>query len=175
MRAGTKDAKKMTKSPEDQENYLSRLALIIKDYNIPPELVFFWDEYAQHLVPTSKSTFAKRGSKDVIIHGLADKRQVTGTLCHNGNLEFIGGQLIFQVLNLFFLPPSLSTYANFLKGTTNACHPRTTQPDNWIYCHSDNHWQQKETMKEFAEKVLFKARLEAIENLNLAEDQMAVR
>lgn len=75
----------------------------------------------------------------------------------------------------FFPPPSLFTETNFLKGTTNASHPRTPQPDNWIYCHSDNHWQQKETMREFAEKVLFRARLEAIEKLNLAEDQMAVR
>lgn len=98
-RVGTKDAKKMEKNPADQENYLYRIALMIKDHNIPPELVYFWDEYGQELVPASKCTFAKKGSKDVIIHGLDDKRQITGTLCHNAKLEFVGGQLIFQVRN----------------------------------------------------------------------------
>ena len=96
-RTGTKDAKKMDKDPEVAENYLHRIALMIKDYNIPRELVFFWDEYGQQLVPCSKSTYAKIGSKDVIIHGLDDKRQITGTLCHDANLNFVGGQLIFNV------------------------------------------------------------------------------
>lgn len=103
-RVGTKDAKKISKDPEDKENYLSRMALIIKDHKIPPELVFYWDEYGQELVPSSKNTFAKRGSKDVIIQGLEDKRQITGTLCHNGNHEFIGAQLIFKVFMRMFLP-----------------------------------------------------------------------
>lgn len=96
-RVGTKDAKKLTKDEGERDKFLARIALLIKDHNIPPELVFFWDEYGQELVPTSKNTFAKRGSKDVVIHGLEDKRQITGTLCHNGNHELIGVQLIFKV------------------------------------------------------------------------------
>jgi hypothetical protein len=97
-RVATKDAKKANKDPSIAENFLARISLIIKDNNIPLELVFFWDEYGQELVPASKCTFAKQGSKDVIIHGLDDKRQITGTLCHNGNLDFLSGQLIFQVI-----------------------------------------------------------------------------
>ena len=80
-----------------KENFLYRIALKVKDHKIPRALVFFYDEYGQNLVPSSKSTFAKQGSKDVIIHGLDDKRQITGTLCHNGDLEFQGVQLIFMV------------------------------------------------------------------------------
>ncbi|HYN44847.1 MAG TPA: hypothetical protein VER35_02510 [Candidatus Limnocylindrales bacterium] len=99
-RCGTKDAKKLTKDPLDKENYLYRSALLIKDHNIPPDLFYCWDEYGQELVPTSKTTFSKKGSKDVIIHGLEDKRLITGTLCHNGKLEFVGGQLIFKVHNM---------------------------------------------------------------------------
>lgn len=38
-RAATKDAKKISKNPEDTANYLARIALAIKDYKIPPELV----------------------------------------------------------------------------------------------------------------------------------------
>ncbi|HYN45034.1 MAG TPA: hypothetical protein VER35_03460 [Candidatus Limnocylindrales bacterium] len=102
-RVGTKDAKKISKDPEEAEDYLCRIALMIKDHKIPPELVYFWDEYGQQLVPTSNSTFAKSGSKDVIIHGLEDKRQITGTLCHNGKLEFVGGQLIFKVIMSFLM------------------------------------------------------------------------
>lgn len=96
-RSGTKDAKKMTRDPFVKEMFLCRIALKIKDFSIPPELIYFWDEYGQELVPSSKSTFHKKGSKDVIIHGLDDKRQITGTLCHNGKCEFVGGQLIFKV------------------------------------------------------------------------------
>lgn len=81
-----------------KDNFLCRLALKVKDHNVPRDLVLFYDEYAQELVPSSKSTYAKRGSKDVIIHGLEDKRQITGTLCHDGNLVFVGGQLIFKVM-----------------------------------------------------------------------------
>lgn len=81
-----------------KEFFLFRIALKVKDHNVPRELVLFYDEYAQELVPSSKSTYAKKGSKDVIIHGLEDKRQITGTLCHDGNLEFVGGQFIFKVM-----------------------------------------------------------------------------
>ncbi len=96
-RVGTKDAKKMVKDQGDTDKFFARIALFIKDHKIPPELVFFWDEYGQELVPTSKNTFAKKGSRDVIIHGLDDKRQITGTLCHNGAHELIGVQLICKV------------------------------------------------------------------------------
>ncbi len=78
--------------------FLYRLALLIKDHNVPKDLVYFWDEYGQELVPSSKFTFAKKGSNDVPILGLDDKRQITGTLCHNAELDFVGGQLIWKVI-----------------------------------------------------------------------------
>ena len=99
-RASTKDAKKITKNEHDERDYLARIALLVKDYNIPKELVFFYDEYGQELVPASTHTFAKKGSKDVVMTGLEDKRQITGTLFHNAEGDFVGGQLIFKV---FFL------------------------------------------------------------------------
>lgn len=49
-RIGTKDAKKLKKDPEVEKRYFARVALFIKDHNIPPELVFFWDEYGQELL-----------------------------------------------------------------------------------------------------------------------------
>lgn len=49
------------------------------------------------------------------------------------------------------------------------------EPPGWIFSHSDNHWQQKETMKEFVEQVLIADRKKAIEKLGLSENQMALR
>lgn len=87
---------------------------MVKDHGIPPELIYFWDEYGQNLVPTSKCTFAKKGSVDIIIQGLDDKRQITGTLCHNGKLEFVGGQLIFQVISFLSSPLNKIIYIFYI-------------------------------------------------------------
>ncbi len=63
----------------------------------------------------------------------------------------------------------------YSQGTTDRCHPDTPEPDKWIYCHSENHWQQKHTMREFVDRILVADRLRVIEEKGLPETQKAIR
>ena len=44
---------------------------------IPPSLIFNWDQTGLHLVPSSSWTMARKGSKRVEMIGMEDKRQIT--------------------------------------------------------------------------------------------------
>ena len=56
-----------------------RLAIVVKLYDIPPELVINYDQTAQHLVPTAKrcKTLVPTGTRHVAVLGLGDKCQYT--------------------------------------------------------------------------------------------------
>ena len=45
--------------------------------DIPEDLVFNWDHTSIHLVPVSKRTIEKQGTKNIIVTGVDDKRQIT--------------------------------------------------------------------------------------------------
>ena len=80
-RAGTKAARKV---PEDfadlKAEFLDRITEKVVQYNIPPELVINIDQTGVAIVPTSKWTMAQRGSKQVSVIGIDDKRQITALL-----------------------------------------------------------------------------------------------
>lgn len=67
--------------------------------------------------------------------GLDDKREVTTVLAVS-----LSGELLF--------PQGI--YA----GKTDRCHPRVNILDEWNVTHSINHWSTKETMLEYADRVL---------------------
>ena len=45
--------------------------------DIPKDLIFNWDQTGIHLVPVSKWTMEKQGTKNIIVTGVDDKRQIT--------------------------------------------------------------------------------------------------
>lgn len=49
------------------------------------------------------------------------------------------------------------------------------EPPLWIFSHTNNHWQQKESMEDFVRRVLIPHRLETIARLGLPSDQVALR
>lgn len=76
-RKGTK-GKLVKEFTEDSRNeFLMKLAITIKDNQIPDNLVLIFDETAINLCPTSKTTYNQKGDKQVILAMLDDKRQYT--------------------------------------------------------------------------------------------------
>ena len=76
--------------------------------DVPPELVFNWDQTGISIVPGSSWTMEKKGSKRVEIVGISDKRQITAIFCGN----FLPLQVIYQ-------------------GKTTASLPHYKFPDDW--------------------------------------------
>ena len=105
------------------------------EHNIPPELVINLDETGLPIVPVSQWTFADKGSKQIPVTGLDDKRQITGLLACSLSGELLPPQMIYQ-------------------GTTDRCHPHFSFPPGWDIFHSSTHWSTHTTMVRYVEKIL---------------------
>ena len=64
---------------------------------IPPQLILNWDQTGIHLVPASSWTMDKRGSKQVEIKGVNDKRQITAVFCGSLTGDFLPIQVIYRI------------------------------------------------------------------------------
>lgn len=104
-------------------------------FSIPDDLVLNWDQTGVKLVPASKWTMEARGSKQVGVVGLDDKREIT--------------VLMTTTLSGKLLPPQV-LYA----GKTDRCHAKVTFPNDWDVWHSDNRWSNEATMLRFVDTVL---------------------
>jgi len=61
--------------------YLEDFVATVEIEEIPPQLIFNWDQTGIKLVPSTSWTMAERGSKRVELIGLSDKRQITAVFC----------------------------------------------------------------------------------------------
>uniref|UniRef100_A0A1X7UG48 DDE-1 domain-containing protein n=1 Tax=Amphimedon queenslandica TaxID=400682 RepID=A0A1X7UG48_AMPQE len=104
--------------------------------DIPSQLIINWDQTGISIVPGSSWTMAPSGSRRVEIVGLGDKRQNTA---------------VFRVsLSGDFLPPQV-----IYTGKTPASHPNgVTFPADWHITHTENHWANKRTMKDYITTVI---------------------
>jgi hypothetical protein len=75
-RAATGAARELPSDWNEQGLKMSqRVAYLVKAHSIPPELVVNTDQTGIHLVPTGGAhTWALKGSKHVLVHGIEDKR-----------------------------------------------------------------------------------------------------
>ena len=104
-RKATKAARKMPPDFADIKlTFLQRVADIVRENKVPPELVTNWDQTGAKFVPASQLILAEQGVKQVDVTGLDDKREMTALLACT-----LSGSL---------LPPQL-IYA----GKTTRCHP----------------------------------------------------
>ncbi|CAG2210204.1 unnamed protein product [Mytilus edulis] len=135
-RKGTKAARSQ---PEDfektKQDYIDRIEKCVEENNIPDDLIFNWDQTGVNLIPGGDWTMDAKGSKQVNIVGINDKRQITAllTISKSGVL----------------LPPQI-IYA----GTTEQCHPKYGFPKSWNIYHSENHWSNTDTMLHYIEHLL---------------------
>lgn len=91
---------------------------------IPPELVFNWDQTSIQIVPSSSWTMDKCGVKRVEIIGANDKWQITAIFCGTIMGDFLPIQLIYQ-------------------GKMARSHPKYQFPCDWDINHPPNTGQQR--------------------------------
>ena len=92
--------------------------------------VINWDQTAMKFVPSSSWTMEKKGVKHVEIVAIVDKHQITTVLGFTLDGIFLPVQMIFQ-------------------GKTDKYHPRVSFPSYWHITHTDNHWSNESTTKDY--------------------------
>lgn len=122
---------------------------------VPPELIFNWDQTGIIIVPGLKLTMELKGSKRVEIIGISDKRQITTVFCGTMTRDFLPPQLIYQ-------------------GKATACLPRYTFPDDWQVTYTHNHWSNECTMKVYVNEVPVPYVVRTRKELKLSSDQPAL-
>lgn len=138
-----------------KEQFLLDVKAVVEMEDIPPKLVFNWDQTGISIVPGSSWTMEVKGSKRVEIVGMDDKRQITAVFCGTLMGEFLPLQLIYQ-------------------GKTSACLPRYKFPDDWHITCTPNHWSNEEKMKEYIEKIIIPYVDRKRKELKVSSDQPAL-
>jgi hypothetical protein len=151
----TKAAKKLPEDFESLRNaFLTRIVSKVKQYDIPLQLVNF-DETGVSTVPVSSWTMAKKGSKEIPIVGIEDKRQITAVLACTPLGELLAPQLIYQ-------------------GITDRYHPRSVCfPEGWDiwHSHSHSHWSTEDTIIRYIHKILVPWASAVKKRMGLREDR----
>ena len=80
---------------EVKAEFLRSVIEVVTMEEIPPELIFNWDQTGLCLVPTSFWTMEKKGLKHVGMKGLEDKQQITAVFCGTLCGEFLPIQLSY--------------------------------------------------------------------------------
>ena len=152
-RKGTKAAKKVPEDAAEQhQRYLNRIHYIMKKYNIPPSMFVTFDETSSSLVPADDWTLEERGSTQVPIAGLEDKRNVTLGLSFSGSKVLLDSQIIYE-------------------GKTNQCHAQFNFPPHLKPTHSESHWSTEDTNVEYIDDCLDPYMNEQRQALNLRPTQ----
>jgi hypothetical protein len=115
-----------------------RVAYFMQIFSVHPSLIVNMDQTGVHLAPADIRTYEQAGTKQVKVIGADDKRQITACVASSLDGDLLPLQLIFQ-------------------GKTDACHPPTTDSAKATHTHithSENHWSNQQTMRQWIESVL---------------------
>jgi hypothetical protein len=83
-----------------------RCAYLVRIHNIPEGLIVNTDQTCVHLVPTGgPGTWEVKNSKQVMVHRMEDKRQITIATSSAANGKVLPFQMMFQGLTSRSLPP----------------------------------------------------------------------
>ena len=125
------------------------------EHNIPEELILNLDQTPLGLTFASKVTFTKKGSKQVPIANIDDKRQITGTFCVSMKGDFLPIHLIY-------------------KGLTDRCYPKIKFPKNIHITHTPSHWSNEKVHMEYLEKTIFPYVENVRKTLNLGKKALMI-
>ena len=140
---------------ELQQDFYKYITKTVKKYKIPDQLIINFDQTAVNIVPVSHWTLEEKGSDQVDITGIDDKRAITALLGGTASGDLIPPQLIYQ-------------------GKTDGCHPKFKFPEEFNVTHSESHWSTTETMLEYVDKVLVPYKERIIEEMDLPLGQKAL-
>jgi hypothetical protein len=130
------------------------IACLMQIHKVPLFLIINVDQTGVHLCPSDHRTYAEKGTKSVAVIGAEDKRQITACVASSMDGDLLPLQLIFE-------------------GKTTRCHP--SQPSSiaehhFHITHSENHWSNATTMKDWVEHVLLPFADRKLAAANLSAD-----
>ena len=99
-RVSTKSTDPAGDFEEVKRTFLTEILETVEFYDIPPELIFNWDQTGINLVPTALWTMDRRGKKRIEIAGYQDKRQTTAVMCGSLVGELLPFQLVYMLERL---------------------------------------------------------------------------
>jgi len=102
---------------EGKHSFLSVVLDTVVLNDIPPELIFNWDQTGINLVPSPLWTLDKKGKKRIDVAGHQDTRQITAVMC--------GSELHWSMMVI-------------LTGATLLM--------DWKIVHTENHWSNEQTV-----------------------------
>ena len=138
--------------------FYKKIKRIIRQHNIPAELLMNADQSGCRLVPSRTHTMAERGSRQVSINGKDDKRGVTA--------------LFGSTITGHLLPPQI-----IYEGKSSRCHPRNKKkvfPRDWDITATKNHWSTVDSMVLYVKNVLVSYCEDQRTQLGLPDDQKAL-
>ena len=149
-RKGTKAVKTLPSDFEQIKNdFVKRVTDTINENSVPDSLIINWDQTGCQPVPGGDWTMESKGSNQVTVAGIDDKRQITVLLgiTKSGTL----------------LPPQL-IYA----GKTERCLPRNVDfPEDWDVTFTETHWSTEDSMLRYVDNIIVPYVNEVRENLAL--------
>ena len=123
---------------------------------IPADLVVNWDQTAMKIVPSCSCTMERKGTKQVEIAAIEDKRQITAVFGCSLSGNFLPLQLIYE-------------------GTTQRCLPKGVPfPSDWHITCTANHWSNGDTMVDYVQKVVIPYIVKEREEPGLSADHCAL-
>ncbi|XP_063400328.1 uncharacterized protein LOC134684939 [Mytilus trossulus] len=136
-RKGTKAVKHLPNDFDDiRQEYISKINNVREKHNIPDTLIINWEQTGCQLVPGGDWTMEKKGTQQISISGLDDKRQITLLLAVSMSGDLLPPQLIYP-------------------GKTDRCLPKGVDfPSTWDVICTETHWSNEDTMMQFVNKVI---------------------
>ena len=97
-RRGTKTARKIPMNfGVIKSGFLNRISNVVHLNKIPSSMIINWDQTGVHLVPSSQWTMASRGSKQVKMVALDDKREITCLLASTAAGTLLPPQVVLYL------------------------------------------------------------------------------
>ena len=109
------------------------------DHNVPSALVLNLRQTPLSYVSPGKHTFSSKGSKNVPIKGLDDRRQITATFVVSATGSFLPIQLIYQ-------------------SKSKRCLPKFTFLSNFHITFTPNYWSNLEKCEDIFKVIIFPKR-----------------
>lgn len=161
-RRGTTAAQKLPLDwTEKQLDMAARLASLVFEHDVPPELVLNWDQTGVWLMPTSGScTYDQRGRKSIAITGADNKEAITAVVAVSASGAMLPLQLVFS-------------------GKTAASLPKLeirndVQLLGWELTQTENHWSNLASMCSYVDNIIQPYIRAVTKELQLPGDPKAV-
>ena len=169
FRRGTSSGQKLSANWESEcEDMRARAAVIASSHGVVhPALVINWDQTGLLMMPTATRTYSDKGSKQVEIAKLDDKRQITAVVASAMDGSVLPVQLVFAGKEFS------SKTGNPLRSScpNDADTLQLLEQHKWSVTQTDSHWSNVNTMKDYVKTIIDPYVQSKIKELDLPENK----